>query len=168
MWRERFLIRIVFDTVVAACTLGICLDLVTAHVAVEYFTVHHPKVVESKSPIVMALIWGVGASWWFGAIGGLFLAFVNSRRQVPFTAKAIRPMVWRACASLWASMIALLGLVYGFIGLIPIRQRRPTFDFDRRLMSVALTHMTEYVLGTITVVIMAVIVWRRSATVNSL
>jgi hypothetical protein len=30
--------------------LGVCLDLVTANVAVEYFTVHHPKILPTENP----------------------------------------------------------------------------------------------------------------------
>lgn len=59
-WAE-FLIFLV-QVVAATCCLGLAIDLVTANVAVEYFTVHHPKVVDSESPWVMALVWGVGAS----------------------------------------------------------------------------------------------------------
>lgn len=38
---------IIGGTIGLACCLGIAMDLVTANVAVEYFTVHHPKLVDS-------------------------------------------------------------------------------------------------------------------------
>ncbi len=136
------------------------MDLVTAHVAVEYFTVHHPKVAESKSPVIMALVWGVGASWWFGAIAGGVLATVNTRRPIPLPLTTLRLMMAKACAVLWILMMLILATTYGLIGLIPVEQRRATFDFDRRIMAVALTHLTEYVLGAIALVVVAVRVWR--------
>lgn len=51
------------QVVLLSCLLGIALDMVTANVAVEYFTGHHPHVVDSDSPWVLALVWGPGASW---------------------------------------------------------------------------------------------------------
>ena len=166
--RFRTCVQIVAECVLLSCALGIALDMVTAHVAVEYFTVHHPKVVESVSPIVMALVWGVGASWWFGAIAGSVLAIVNQKRTVPLTAAAIRPKMVAACVALWMTMMLILAGVYALIGLAPIK-RGPKFDFNRRLMSVAVTHMTEYVLGAIALVVVAVLVWRfRSPEVSPL
>ena len=142
-----------------ACLLGVAMDMVTAHVAVEYFTVHHPKVVESTSPVVMALVWGVGASWWFGALAGGVLAYVNSRRPSPLMPAAIRPMMGKACVALWVILMLILAGTYGLISALPI-PRRATFDFDRRIMSVALTHLTEYALGFIALVVVAVRVRR--------
>ena len=159
MGKLRTAAQIVVECILLACVLGIALDMVTAHVAVEYFTVYHPKVVESTSPIVMALVWGVGAAWWFGAIAGGVLALVNARRTAPLAAAAIRPLMARACVLLWATMMLILAGAYALIGLAPIK-RGPEFDFNRRLMSVAITHATEYVLGTIAMVVVAVLVWR--------
>lgn len=154
--------RIILDCILLACALGIALDMVTAHIAVEYFTVHHPKVVESKEPWVMALVWGVGAAWWFGALAGVVLAFINGRRKSPLGPGPIRVMMAKACAALWVTMMLILATSYGLIGLIPMAQRGPAFDHDRRLMAVALTHMTEYLLGTVALVIVGFRVWRAN------
>lgn len=156
MGRYSQSLRIVLDCVLLACCLGVAMDMVTAHVAVEYFTVHHPKVVDSTSPVVMALIWGIGASWWFGAIAGGILAFINSRRKEPLPVAAVRGMMARACLVLWVILMLILAGTYGLIGIIvPLEARRKTFDFDHRIMSVALTHMTEYVLGAIALTVVA-------------
>ena len=58
---------LILGSTLLACLLGICLDMVTAHVAVEYFSVHHPTIIETDQPWLLALIWGVAAAWWFGA-----------------------------------------------------------------------------------------------------
>lgn len=68
-----------FSKIVGLCLLaavgyGIAHDMVTAHLCVEYFTVAHPFVFPSDSPIDMALIWGVLATWWVGLGLGLLLA----------------------------------------------------------------------------------------------
>lgn len=57
-------LRIVLYSILAAIGYGTCQDLVTAHIFVEYFTVAHPLIFPSDSPVVMALIWGVLATWW--------------------------------------------------------------------------------------------------------
>lgn len=155
-------IRFIFTVVSLTCLFGIALDLVTAHVWVDYFAVHHPKVVESRSPVVMAIVWGVGASWWFGAIAAAILWWFNRRRPNPLPASTLIRWVVRALAVLWVVMIAILGIIYTLIGLMPIETRRPTFDLDRRAMSVALTHQTEYVLGVLVLAVLLIIVARRS------
>lgn len=160
-------LRFIASAVVLTCLFGIALDLVTAHVWVDYFAVHHPKVVESKSPIVMAIIWGVGASWWFGAIAAAILWWFNRRRPHPVPTGMLIRWTAQALAVLWLTMMAILGSIYALIGLLPVEKRRPTFDIDRRAMSVALTHQTEYVLGAIVLIVLMILVARRSRTTVS-
>jgi uncharacterized membrane protein len=155
-------IRFILSVVALTCMFGIALDLVTAHVWVDYITVHHPKVVESKSPVVMALVWGVGASWWFGAIAAAILWWFNRRRPNPAPAGTLIRWTARALAVLWLVMMAVLGGIYALIGFLPVETRRPTFDIDRRAMSVALTHQTEYVLGALVLIVLMILVARRS------
>jgi hypothetical protein len=147
--------------------LGIALDLVTANVAIDYFVVHHPKVVESESPWVMALVWGVAASWWAGLLGGLALAIFNARLRPPVPTGDVLYMVAIACAVLWISMIVILAGIYGVFGFIPDLQRRTGFEHDRRLMAVAFTHMTEYFLAAGAVIIVALRMRRLSRSANS-
>ena len=53
--------------VAAAVVYGLVHDQVTVRLSLEYFTVLHPHVVDTDSPTVLALVWGVIASWWMGA-----------------------------------------------------------------------------------------------------
>jgi hypothetical protein len=141
----------------ATCLLGIAMDMVTAHVAVEYFTVHHPHVVDSDSPIVMAFIWGVGASWWFGAMAAVILWMYNRRRPMPLPAAKILRTAYRVLAGLWVILMAILLAAYSVAGLVPAEDRGASFEHDRRLVAVAVTHSTEYILGAIAVV--GLLVW---------
>lgn len=158
-------LRFIICVVLLTCLFGIALDLVTAHVWVDYFTVHHPKVVESKSPIVMAIVWGVSASWWFGAIAAAILWWFNRRRPHPVPDATLLRWLVYALVALWVAMMTILGSIYALIGLLPMTARRPTFDIDRRAMSVALTHQTEYVLGAVVLVVLMILVarWSRKA-----
>jgi hypothetical protein len=66
--------RIVLFSVLAAIVYGVVHDLVTAHICVEYFTIAHPPLFPTRSPILLALGWGVVATWWVGLLLGLGLA----------------------------------------------------------------------------------------------
>jgi hypothetical protein len=162
---RRFL-TITLGSTVLACLLGICLDLVTANLAVEYFSVHHPKILPTENPQVLAVLWGVAASWWFGAIAGVIVASINHRRQQPL--EPIRILKWTtiACVALWVTMIAILLTVMAISSTIPIEQRRTTFESDRRLVAVAMAHQYEYVLGAIAIMVIAVMTWRSKPKHN--
>ena len=69
----RFL-SIVGVCVLAAILFGVLHDQITAQVCVEYFTVGHAKAIDSDSPTLLGLYWGVDASWWAGLLLGLVLA----------------------------------------------------------------------------------------------
>jgi len=158
-WRKA--LRVVVETTLCSCALGIAMDLVTANVAVDYFAIHHPHVVDSRSPWVLALVWGVLASWWFGAIAGGLLCAILLVRRTPIPVRRIRSLVVRACGILWLIFMAMLAGWYVVISLLPI-PRRSDFDYNRRIMAVALTHMTEYVLGAIVFAVILVTLLRES------
>ncbi|UKN00570.1 hypothetical protein K6119_12600 [Paracrocinitomix mangrovi] len=67
-------IKIIFSAVLLAVGYGIVHDMFTAYICVEYFTIGHPVIIESESPIAMALLWGVLATWWVGLMLGIILA----------------------------------------------------------------------------------------------
>ncbi|HEY2853607.1 MAG TPA: hypothetical protein VGJ18_12215 [Gemmatimonadaceae bacterium] len=67
-------IKIVLFALFASTGYGIVHDLVTAHICVEYFTIGHPPLIPSASPTLLALAWGVVATWWVGLPLGVLLA----------------------------------------------------------------------------------------------
>ena len=69
----RFL-AIIGISILAAILYGIVHDQITARVCIEYFTVGHAKVIDSDDPTLIALNWGVRATWWAGLFLGLGLA----------------------------------------------------------------------------------------------
>lgn len=68
-------LRIILLSVLAAVLYGTLHDQVTARICVEYFTVGHARLIESESPTVLGLFWGVVATWWVGLPLGVGLAF---------------------------------------------------------------------------------------------
>ena len=69
--------KIVWLCIVSAVIYGILHDQVTARVCVEYFTIGHPPVFHTDSPTLLALGWGVIATWWVGLLLGIPVAFVS-------------------------------------------------------------------------------------------
>ena len=61
-----------------AIAFGVLHDLITANLCVEYFTIAHPKVIESQNPFLLALVWGALATWWVGLILGVLIVCFNS------------------------------------------------------------------------------------------
>lgn len=76
--------KIVLLSTAGAVLYGILHDLVTAHVCVEYFSVFHPRIIDSRNPVALALLWGVIATWWVGLPLGILsaLAVTAGRRPV--------------------------------------------------------------------------------------
>jgi hypothetical protein len=77
-----------FLGIIAVCVLGSVLygighDLITTRICVEYFTIGHPKVIDSEDPTALAVAWGVRASWWAGLFLGLLLASAARLGQRP-------------------------------------------------------------------------------------
>ena len=55
-------LKIVAFSVLCAVVFGILHDQVTAHVAVEYFTIAHPLVFPTEEPFWLAIGWGIIAT----------------------------------------------------------------------------------------------------------
>jgi hypothetical protein len=152
---------------IGACVVyGVLHDQVTARIAIEHFTVLHPTIVDSTDPTVLALLWGVIATWWVGLFGGVLLAAAARAGSRPKRAAAtlLRPV---ALALVLTGSCAAIG---GFVGralagnghlalLEPIRSRIPA---GRHLdvLTVIVVHNVSYVVGAIAFVVLAVMVWR--------
>jgi small-conductance mechanosensitive channel len=103
--------KIVLTCVVASMFYGILHDQFTAHICVEYFSVFHPPVFPTESPTLLALGWGVIATWWMGAFLGVLLALASragSRRKVD-PADLIRPI---------SKLLSIMGLLAVFAGVL--------------------------------------------------
>lgn len=67
-------IQILLLCIGLAVVFGVLHDQVTARICIEYFTVTHPPLIDSDSPTLVGLAWGVVATWWFGLLLGVPLA----------------------------------------------------------------------------------------------
>jgi hypothetical protein len=65
---------IILLSVFSAIAYGIIHDQITARICVEYFTVGHPPIFNTESPIWLGFGWGIVATWWVGLMLGIPLA----------------------------------------------------------------------------------------------
>jgi hypothetical protein len=115
--------KIVLFSLAAAIVYGILHDQVTAHLCVEYFTVAHPPVFPTQSPFLLALGWGVLATWWVGLPLGLALASIARWGPARRLALAdLRP--WILCLLIAMAICAMIaGILGGYLvaaGLAPV------------------------------------------------
>jgi hypothetical protein len=109
----RFL-RIIALALLAGITYGILHDQVTARVCVEYFTIGHPPIFRTTSPTLLAIGWGIVATWWFALPLGFALACAARLGERPkrSAGELVRPLL------VLLGAMALLALVSGITGYL--------------------------------------------------
>lgn len=83
---EAFKIWLVAIAIVVA--YGVAHDLVTTRVSLEYFTVAKDNAVDTRSPALLALAWGIGATWYIGVFFGALVALAARAGSRPKLALA--------------------------------------------------------------------------------
>jgi len=108
-------IRIALLALVAAIAYGVAHDQVTARICVEYFTIGHPPIFPTASPTLLALGWGVIATWWVGLPLGCLLALAARVGQRPKLAAAALRRPLAILLATMGSAAFLAGLVGGLL-----------------------------------------------------
>lgn len=159
-------LRIIGLCVLASVVYGIAHDQVTARVCVEYFTIGHPRVFDTESPTLLALGWGVIASWWVGLLLGAPLAFAAIRGPRPRRSarSLVRPvsklLVCMAGTALVAGVIGFALANAGLVFLVePLASRVPG---DRHVVFIAdlWAHWASYLTGFVGGIVLINRVWR--------
>jgi hypothetical protein len=105
-------LRIIGLCIIAAVAYGIVHDQITARLCVEYFTIGHPRIIASESATVLAIAWGIIATWWAGLIIGVPLALaarIGGKHRM--TARSlIRPI------AVLLTVMGILACVGGIVG----------------------------------------------------
>jgi len=117
-------LKIVALGVVAAIAYGISLDNVTARVCVEDFTIGHAPIFGTESPTLLALGWGVLATWWVGLGLGILMVIAcrTGRRPKLAASDLVRPLgillATMALVSTLAGLVGHLAATQGWIFLV--------------------------------------------------
>lgn len=146
-------LRIIALGVIAAICYGISHDLITTRVCLEYFTIGHPPIFHTASLILLALGWGVVATWWVGLPLGVLLAVAARAGHRPkMTERELRRPVLRLLAvmAVFALLAGLLGYGLALSGKIWLAQPLATLvPSDRQVPFLAdlWAHSASYLGG---------------------
>ena len=168
-------VKIVVFAILAACTYGITHDLVTAHVCVEYFLPPvHPIIVPTDNPFLLALIWGIVATWWVGLFLGIPLAVVCRFGTKPklMVKDVVRPiLILLAFLYVVSMLLGMVGYIAGQTGSVLgllfytlpcyhliAPERCAPFLFN------LYAHNAAYLLGAIGGVVLMLRLWKKRKT----
>lgn len=166
--RSGHALRIVAISVAGAVIYGLIHDQVTIRVCPQYFTVTHPKVTDSTNLTVIALIWGVIATWWMGVILGIPLAVTATLGTWPVYPRIVRAIAWLLI------VMGVLALVAGITGYVLARRDAITIPHDLareipramhdRWLAAWCAHNASYGFGALGAIVLALYVpiarWR--------
>ena len=152
---------------------GVAHDLVTTRVSLEYFTIAKDNAFDSQSPTLLALAWGVGATWYIGVFFGGLIAFAarfGSRPKL-VVQDLIRP------AGLLMLAVATGALLAGIAGYTLVRSGTVTLgghianeipaSDHARFYAVVLAHWADYIIGFIGATLLACWTWLKRANASA-
>ena len=148
-------IKIVLLSVLAAVSYGIVMDQITARVCVEYFLIGHPVIVETESPTLLALLWGVIATWWMGVLLGVPLALATRVGRWPKCSPGalVRPILIllgiMAVTSLLAGLVGYSLSKNAKVSLVDPLWSAVALDRHDVFLADAFAHLASYVVGTL-------------------
>lgn len=111
-------LQIVVTTILIFVLYGITHDQFTARICIEYFTVGHPRYLDTNDPTIIAFFWGIVATWWFGLIMSVPIALACEWGNAP-KMKTIQLIQPAAIVFLFTGLAAVVG---GFIGNVAASQ----------------------------------------------
>lgn len=155
-------LKIVAMAMLAAVAYGIVHDQITIRIYPPYFTVFHPHLITTQSLTLLALGWGVVATWWAGAIMGLLLALAARAGSEPkVTAhELLRPVL---------VLLAVMGASALFFGALGFRLAsrhavtafpgapEATADGYARLIGVWWAHSASYAVGFLGALVLCIV-----------
>lgn len=162
--------KIILLAMGAAIAYGIVMDQITIRICPEYFTVAHPRILNTGSPTLAALGWGVASLWWSGLAAGIVFALAaraGSPRKLTWL-HFVRPAlvllaVMAACAVAagfvggWLASTGQIPAVQAWGSFLPV-EKQPAFMAD------LFAHALSYFAGAVGALMIALAAaWRRFA-----
>ena len=141
--------------------------MITTMISIEYFTVGHPRIIESESPIHLALLWGFIATWWVGLILGILISIVSRvgnypklgiREVIPLMLKLILAMMIGAFISGW---IGFFLTKQNFIYLADYLAQHIDKERHHLFLTAGWAHGASYLVGCIGGLVISFKIWRK-------
>ncbi len=158
--------RIIGMTVAAAVAYGIVMDQITARICLEYFTIGHPPIFPTTSPTLLALGWGVIATWWVALPLGVLLALcarLGSRPRASAQELRVPILVLLGVMGVCAVLSGALGAMLAQAGLVTLTpDLAANVPVGRHVAFLAdlWAHSASYVAGMVGGVVLAVRTYR--------
>ncbi|MCC2672201.1 MAG: hypothetical protein K0Q72_4673 [Armatimonadetes bacterium] len=159
--------KIIGGSILAAVAYGIAHDQITARVCVEYFTIGHANVFGTESPTLLALGWGIIATWWVGLMLGIPLAIAarfGSRPKL-VVRELHRPLgrllLWMGGTAIVAGVVGYALARSGVIWLEPSLATEISPDRHARFQADAFAHEASYLVGFIGGLVVCRSTWLR-------
>jgi hypothetical protein len=167
MTRLSLWLRSVGLGVFGAVIYGIVHDQITIRISAPYLMDWHPEIIESRDPTLVALAWGVVATWWFGLILGSLLAFAATAGSRPFAPWfwTVRAVGFVFCVAAASALVAF-GITRGFGLQLPDAFFGPVYgelSMQERLAftQAAAMHETSYDAAGVATLLAAIMIWRQ-------
>jgi hypothetical protein len=169
-------LKIVLLCIVSAMLYGILHDQVTTRICVEYFTIGHPPIFQTEEPTILAIGWGILATWWVGALLSFLAAPACRLGAWPKldAAQLIRPitvlLIVMFCSSLLAGIAGYFAAKAGIIRLFGSLAYRVSVAKHDAFLADLWAHNAAYgvgALGGVVVCVRAVLQRRRLAETAS-
>lgn len=160
-------VKIILSTLFAAICFGIIHDMITAHLCVEYFTIGHPKIIESESPVLLALLWGVIATWWVALPMGILIAgFSQFGKNPNLEFQDIMSLILKLLLIMFG--IALIAGIIGYVLTdLKIIYLTPRFaeliDSSKhsKFLAAGWAHTSSYLSGIIGTIFICIIITKK-------
>ncbi len=160
---------IVALAILASVAYGVAHDQVTVRISLEYFTIGHPRLIDTSAPTMLGLFWGVVATWWVGLpLGGALAFAARSGTRPKINARHLVGPVLRLLGLMAASAL-LVGAIAGALArsgalhLVDSLAAQVAADRHARFIAVGGAHLASYVVGAIGGMALALLTWRRRA-----
>jgi hypothetical protein len=159
--------KVILVSILAAITYGIIHDQITAHLCVEYFTVAHPPLFHTNSPLILGFCWGIAATIGIGVVLGAILAEVSQSPGLPPypLSRLIRSLlILLAAMAISALLAGRVGFALSRHAIIPLPH--PFADLIAptrrdRFMAVWFAHCASYLIGLAGATILILRIWRQ-------
>jgi hypothetical protein len=163
--------KVVLLSLSAAVAYGIIHDQITARLCIEYFSLAHPPIFPVSSPTLLALCWGVTATFGVGLVLGILLAQASQSPGLPPmpVSTLITPiLVLLTTTSVAAAVAGSIGFVLSQRSVISLSELLPYAWVDSlsrpqqdRFLAVWFAHAASYLFGVLGAGLLVLRIWNR-------
>jgi len=148
--------RIWLGVIVIGFAYGISHDMITAHAWTPYFTVHH-HYFGVDSPILLALIWGVIATWPSVIAGGLIAGASLGFRFPKLAPNLVLKRTAILSSVCWVISLAWIPGIWIFTRQVSLKERPTDWDERSIAIGVGMAHASSYT--TTAVAVLILVLW---------